>query len=90
MGKNQLYSLQSKILQELANANPDTILDNDRLIENLDNSKVSSQKVTEDLEEAEQVEVVINQTRNFYRAVAERGSILYFTITEMSGINEMY
>ena len=51
---------------------------------------MSSQKVTEDLEEAEQVEVVINQTRNFYRAVAERGSILYFTITEMSGINEMY
>lgn len=34
--------------------------------------------------------MVINKTRNFYRPVAERGTILYFSITDMSGINEMY
>ena len=49
-----------------------------------------SQTIKENLEEAQQVEVVINQTRDFYRGVAERGAILYFTITDMSGINQMY
>ena len=58
--KNQLYQLQSKILQELADANPDTILDNTRLIENLEVSKLRSKNVKEALEEAEQVEIVIN------------------------------
>lgn len=58
--KNQLYQLQSKILQELADANPDTILDNTRLIENLEVSKIRSKNVKEALEEAEQVEIVIN------------------------------
>jgi dynein heavy chain len=82
-----LYSLQSKILQDLANANPDTILDNNALIDNLEVSKLRSQTIKENLEEAQQVEVVINKTRNFYRSVAERGSILYFSITDMSGIN---
>lgn len=88
--KNQLYQLQSKILKELADANPDTILDNTVLIENLEVSKSRSQTIKVALEEAEQVEVVINQTRNFYRTVAERGSILYFAITDMASINEMY
>ena len=58
--QNQLYQLQSKILQELADANPDTILDNTRLIENLEVSKIRSKNVKEALEEAEQVEIVIN------------------------------
>ena len=52
--------MQSKILQELADANPDTILDNIRLIENLEVSKIRSKTVKEALEEAEKVEIVIN------------------------------
>ena len=74
----------------MANANPDTILDNNALIDNLEVSKSRSQNIKEDLAEAEQIEVVINKTRNFYRPIAERGSILYFSITDMSGINQMY
>ena len=77
-------------MQELADANPDTILDNNTLIDNLEVSKLRSQTIKENLEEAQQVEVVINETRNFYRPVAERGSILYFSITDMSGVNDMY
>lgn len=33
---------------------------------------------------------MIDRTRDFYRPVAERGTILYFAITDMSGINQMY
>jgi len=60
------------------------------LIDNLEVSKLRSQTIKENLEEAEEVEVVINKTRDFYRQVAERGSILYFAIVDMSGINQMY
>ena len=89
-GKKELNGLQTKILRDLAEADADTILDNNQLIENLDHSKHRSKAVQESLAEAEQVEVVINKTRNFYRPVAERGSILYFSIVDMSGINQMY
>ena len=60
------------------------------LIDNLDASKLRSQTIKENLEEAQQVEIVIDKTRDFYRPVAERGTILYFAITDMSGINQMY
>jgi len=77
-------------LSDLAKAEPDTILDDITLIDNLEVSKLRSQTIKENLEEAEEVEVVINKTRNFYRVVAERGAILYFAITDMAGINQMY
>lgn len=36
------------------------------------------------------VEVEINDTRNMYTSVAIRGSILYFVIADLSGIDPMY
>jgi len=36
------------------------------------------------------VEVEINETRNMYRDVSIRGSILYFVIADLSGIDPMY
>lgn len=65
-------------------------MDNNTLIDNLEVSKLRSQTIKENLESAQQVEIVINKTRDFYRPVAERGAILYFSITDMSGINQMY
>jgi dynein heavy chain len=32
----------------------------------------------------------INETRNSYRSVAIRGSILYFVIADLAGIDPMY
>ena len=61
-----------------------------QLIDNLEVSKLSSQTIKDNLEQSEIYEVVIDRKRNFYRPVAERGSILYFAITDMSGINQMY
>lgn len=48
-----MYQLQSKILEDLANANPDTILDNNALIDNLEVSKLRSKTIKENLEEAQ-------------------------------------
>jgi dynein heavy chain len=36
------------------------------------------------------VEEEINKTRNSYRSVAVRGSILYFVIADLAGIDPMY
>jgi dynein heavy chain len=36
------------------------------------------------------VEVEINETRNMYASVAVRGSILYFVIADMGGVDPMY
>lgn len=90
MSKNQLARLQEKILIELAESNAETILDNFVLIETLEVCKKESINVAASLTEAVQVEEAINTTRNRYRSVAERGSILYFSIVDMSGVDFMY
>ena len=89
-GKNDLARLQNKILVELAESNAETILDNVVLIETLEIAKTESTHVTARLQEAVGVEETINETRNRYRSVAERGSILYFSIVEMAGVDSMY
>jgi dynein heavy chain len=47
-------------------------------------------EISESLVEAEEVEVTINFTRNSYRDVSIRGSILYFVIADLAGIDSMY
>jgi len=42
------------------------------------------------MEQSKIVEVQINETRNMYTSVAVRGSILYFVIADLAGINFMY
>jgi dynein heavy chain, axonemal len=88
--RNDLYKLQSKILDELNNSNSDTILDNVFLIETLEICSVESLTIAESLKQAEEVEVKINETRDVYRVTATRGSLIYFSIVEMSQIDPMY
>ena len=88
--KNELKRLENKILKDLAESNQDTILDNQDLIDTLEISKNKSKIIAESLIEAEQVELTINETRNLYRDVSIRGSILYFVISDLAGIDPMY
>jgi len=60
------------------------------LIDTLEISKTKSKLITESLIEAEEVEKTINATRNSYRDVSIRGSILYFVISDLSQIDPMY
>ena len=88
--KNALYKLQSQILTELAESNADTILDNTVLIKTLEVCNKESILIGESVAEAEQVEITINETRDKYRVTAIRGSLIYFSIVELSLIDPMY
>jgi dynein heavy chain len=68
----------------------DDILDDHKLIETLAVSKVKSEEITKKVEEAEKTEVQIDESRNMYRPVAYRGSILYFCISGLGTVDPMY
>jgi dynein heavy chain len=88
--KNTLVSIEDSILKLLAESTEEQILDQDDLIIILENSKKTSADITKRLEDAAVVEEQINETRNQYRSVATRGSILYFVIADLAGIDPMY
>lgn len=85
-----LKDLENNILKLLSDATLEQILDEDTLIEVLESSKVTSGEINIRMEQSKVVEVEINDTRNLYRIVAIRGSILYFVIADLSGIDPMY
>jgi dynein heavy chain, axonemal len=85
-----LIDLQASILSELAESDSTTILDNIKLIETLETTGEESRNIALSLTEAQEVERTINDRRNEYRSVAIRGSILYFSIVDMTGIDPMY
>lgn len=74
----------------MADSNQDTILDNQDLIDTLEISKTNSNLITESLAEAEVIEETINATRNSYKAVSIRGSLLYFVISDLAQVDPMY
>jgi dynein heavy chain, axonemal len=85
-----LKDLENNILKLLSDASTEEILDADTLIEVLQNSKKTSGEINERMEQSKIVEVEINETRNLYQNVSIRGSILYFVIADLAGIDPMY
>jgi dynein heavy chain len=88
--KTELTSIEIKILKNLSDSSEDTILDDTDLIETLEDSKVKAKLIKEKIEQAVEIEEMINTTRNSYTSIALRGSILYFVIADLAGIDPMY
>jgi len=42
------------------------------------------------MEEAEKTSIMINESRELYRSVARRGSVLYFVIADLALVDPMY
>eukprot|EP00762_Andalucia_godoyi_P000666 ANDGO_05308.mRNA.1 Dynein-1-beta heavy chain len=88
-GQRQLQDIESKILSLLANSSGD-ILEDEVLINTLAASKKTSGEINRGVVEAEETAKKINEAREGYRAVARRGSILYFVVADMSSVDPMY
>jgi dynein heavy chain len=87
--KAQLAEIEDKILYMLSHSTGN-ILDDHELIETLATSKVTSTQIKEKVAEAEITEREIDTTRELYRPIAIRGSILYFAIAGLSSVDPMY
>eukprot|EP00792_Barthelona_sp_PAP020_P009033 TRINITY_DN3265_c0_g1_i1.p1 TRINITY_DN3265_c0_g1~~TRINITY_DN3265_c0_g1_i1.p1 ORF type:complete len:4284 (+),score=1224.26 TRINITY_DN3265_c0_g1_i1:1098-12854(+) len=88
--KKLLKAIEDKILDLLATANTDTILEDEILIEALENSKVTATSIEKRVYDAEITAQQINDIRNEYRALAHRGSLIYFVIADLSTVDSMY
>ncbi|CAG9464970.1 unnamed protein product [Pedinophyceae sp. YPF-701] len=87
--KRQLKDLEDKILK-LLKESQGNILDDEVLINTLNNSKLTSGVIQGRVQEAEETEKMINASREEYRVVAQRGSILYFVVADLAQIDPMY
>jgi dynein heavy chain len=87
--KKELQDIEDLILFKLSNATGN-ILDDHELIDTLANSKKTAQEITTKVAEAETTEKEIDRSREGYRSVAYRGSLLYFCINELNIIDPMY
>lgn len=66
------------------------ILEDDELIVVLDESRRTSDEIKARMQESEVTEREIDTTREKYRPVAYRSSLLFFAIVDLAAIDPMY
>lgn len=87
--QKQLVDIEDQILSMLANSSGN-ILDDEDLINALGRSKKTSEAIKGRLVEAEKTTMEINNTREGYRVIATRGSVIYFVIANLALVDPMY
>ncbi|KAK7201652.1 dynein heavy chain [Novymonas esmeraldas] len=87
--REEISALEAQVLQQLSDAAGE-VLDNVELIQALQTSKATSEKIAVELAAVEETNKTINATRNVYRPLAVRGSLLYGAIAQMAKVDPMY
>eukprot|EP01018_Ginkgo_biloba_P029506 Gb_13876 [translate_table: standard] len=87
--KTLLKSLEDILLRELSNATGN-ILDNEELLETLENTKRKASEISQKLILARDTANEIEQLRLRYVPAAKRGATLYFVMSSLSAISNMY
>ncbi|KAI9142914.1 dynein heavy chain and region D6 of dynein motor-domain-containing protein [Paraphysoderma sedebokerense] len=87
--KIKLTELEDALLSRLSSAQGNFLGDY-ALVENLEITKRTATEIEQKVEEAKKTEKKINETRELYRPVAARSSLLYFLLNDLWQIHPMY
>jgi len=87
--QKELHDIEATILHKLSNVEGN-ILDDVKLIDTLQQSKVTSDEIKTQVAAAAETEKEIDSTREEYRPVAFRASVLYFALADLTHIDPMY
>ncbi|KAJ3023806.1 hypothetical protein HKX48_000940 [Thoreauomyces humboldtii] len=87
--KIRLTELEDALLSRLSAAQGNFLGDT-ALVENLETTKSTATDIEQKVEEAKKTEKKINETRELYRPVAARSSLLYFLLNDLWQIHPMY
>ncbi|KAG7460462.1 dynein heavy chain 11, axonemal [Solea senegalensis] len=87
--KIELKQLEDDLLSRLSAAGGN-FLGDISLVEQLENTKTTAAHIQHKVVEARENETKINEARELYRPAAERASLLFFIISDLSKINPMY
>ncbi|GIX99967.1 dynein heavy chain 7, axonemal [Caerostris darwini] len=85
--KKSLQELEDKILFTLAQSEGSNILENEEATEVLDSSKFLVDDIKAKQKVADETTVNINQSRESYKSVAQRSSVLFFSITDLPNVD---
>lgn len=88
--KATLKELEDTLLSELSKDTDIPLVDNVPLIDTLNTAKTKSVEIAAALEKAAITNADIEASRESYKVVAWRGSILFFSIQGLSQISTMY
>uniref|UniRef100_A0A7N8XYV6 Dynein axonemal heavy chain 11 n=1 Tax=Mastacembelus armatus TaxID=205130 RepID=A0A7N8XYV6_9TELE len=87
--KIELKRLEDELLSRLSAADGN-FLGDISLVEQLETTKTTAAHIQCKVVEARENETKINEARELYRPAAERASLLFFIISDLSKINPMY
>ncbi|KAM7383622.1 hypothetical protein PAMP_003257 [Pampus punctatissimus] len=87
--KIELKRLEDDLLSRLSAAHGN-FLGDISLVEQLENTKTTAAHIQYKVVEARENETKINEIREIYRPAAERASLLFFIVNDLSKINPMY
>nr|BBC28429.1 cytoplasmic dynein 1b heavy chain [Yamagishiella unicocca] len=87
--KVALADLERNLLQTLATSTGN-ILENKDLLDKLNETKTRSATVEKALTESKSLQGSLDQQREVYRPIAARGSVMYFLLSDLQALNQMY
>jgi dynein heavy chain len=87
--KIKLTELEDALLSRLSSAQGNFLGDT-ALVESLETTKSTATDIEQQVEEGKLTEKKINETRELYRPVAARSSLLYFLLNDLWQIHPMY
>ncbi|XP_061837093.1 dynein axonemal heavy chain 12-like [Nerophis lumbriciformis] len=85
----QLKEIEDKILETLSSSEGN-ILEDETAIQILDSAKIMSNEISKKQKIAEETEIKIAESREFYRSIAKHSTVLFFTIADLTNIDPMY